>query len=258
MNTLHIYKKEMRNYFNSSIAYVLFAIFLFIVGFIFAISLIRYSEFSMMAVQNPQMMGRLNAREMIVSPLFGLMAFLMVFLIPVLTMRIFSEERKQGTVELLFTYPITEFQLVFGKFLASVTVLLVMFLFTFAYTLILAKYITPMPWPVIGAGYLGLLLVSVAFLALGTWISSITSDQVTAALATVGGLLMFWIIGNAGMLGDVPPTVRTVFEQLAISEHFQGFAMGTIDTHNIVFMLSFTFLFIFMTIQALETRKWKG
>jgi ABC-2 type transport system permease protein len=258
MNTLYIYKKEMRNYFNSSIAYVLFAIFLFIVGFIFAISLIKYGEFSTIALQNPQMMGRLNPREMIISPLFGLMAFLMVFLIPVLTMRIFSEERKQGTVELLFTYPITELQLVFGKFLASISVLLVMFLFTFAYTLILAKYLNPLPWPVIGAGYLGLFLISVAFLALGTWISSITTDQITSALATVGGLLMFWIIGSAGMLGDMPQTMRTVFGQMAISEHFQNFAMGIIDTHSVIYMLSFIFLFIFMTVQALETRKWKG
>jgi ABC-2 type transport system permease protein len=258
MNTLHIYKKEMRNYFRSSIAYVFFAMFLLIVGFIFAVSFKGYSDFSMMAVQNPQMMSRLNPREMILTPLFGLMAFLLIFQIPVLTMRIFSEERKQGTVELLFTYPITEMQLIMGKFLASVTILLIMFMFTFSYFLILAKHLNPLPWAVVGAGYLGLFLVSMAFLALGTWISSITSDHVTSALATVGCLLIFWIIGNVSMLGDISPVLSTVFEQISLADHFNKFAKGVIETHAIAYLLSFIFLFMFMTVQSLETRKWKG
>ncbi len=256
MNIYHIFKKELRTYFNSSIAYVFFIFFLLIVGFFVFLSIARYSEMSMFMVRSPGMMDQVNPQDMILTPLFSLMAFLLIFLVPVLTMKLFSEEKKLGTIELLFTYPITEFQLVMGKLLASIVVLLVIFVFSLSYMVIYGHYFTPNSWGPVISGYLGLFLVSMSFLAFGMWVSSLTADQVTSALATVGGILIFWVIGAGktatyGTLGDV-------LSQISLVEHFQPFSKGIIDTHDVVFFLCFIFFFIFLTIQVLEVRKWKG
>ena len=260
MNTFHIFNKEMRNYFNSTVAYVFFVIFLVIVGFFFYLSMVHYNVQSMYASRNPAMWQRLNPIETILTPLFGLMGFLLIFMIPVLTMRLFAEEKKLGTIELLFTYPVTELQMVLGKFLASVMVLVVIFAFSFVYILLFNKAFAfkgvDIPWGNIVAGYSGLLLLSLAFMSFGMWISSLTSDQVTSALSTVGGLLALWVIGSARM--DVSGRLLKVVEQLSLSDHFRDFTIGVIDTHHVVFFLCFILLFIFLTVQVLEVRKWKG
>jgi len=260
MNTLHIFNKELRNYFNSTIAYVFLIFFLVIVGLFFYLSMVNYSLQSMFASRNPMMMQRMNPVENIITPIFGLMGFLLIFMIPVLTMRLFAEEKKLGTIELLFTYPITEGQLVLGKFLASMVVLLFIFLFSSVYFL-LYKHAFSLGWPKfplgnIMSGYLGLLLISLSFMAFGMWISSLTSDQVTAALSTVGSLLLFWIVGSARL--DLIGNWQKLVEQLSMSDHFRDFTLGVIDTHHVVFMLCFIFFFLFLTIQILEVRKWKG
>ncbi|MCE1246558.1 MAG: ABC transporter permease subunit [Firmicutes bacterium] len=260
MNTFHIMRKELRNYFSSTIAYAFLAIFLFIVGFFFYMSMVNYSMQSTFAARNPMMIQRMNPSDLILSPLFSLMGFLLIFLIPVLTMRLFAEERKLGTIELLFTYPITEMQLVMGKFLAAVSVLVLMFGFTTVYMVLFTKafgYVsTQIPWGSMGAGYLGLFLLSMAFMAFGMWVSSMTSDQVTSALATVGGLLVFWIIGSARM--DLSGPLMKVVEQISLVEHFQDFTKGVIDTHHIIYLVCFILFFVFLTIQVMEVRKWKG
>jgi len=225
MNTYYIFKKEMRNYFNSSIPYVFFIFFLLLVGFFFFVSMIRYSEISMFATRNPQLMRNFSPREAILAPHFLRMGFLLIFLIPVISMRLFSEEKKLGTIELLFTYPITDWQLVMGKFLAAAVVILIIFIFSFSYMVVYNRYFTSVPWGVVGSGYLGLLLLTTSFLSLGMWISSLTSDQVTSALATVSGILIFWIIGwgetaTSGVLA-------TVLKELSLSDHFRNFAQGT-------------------------------
>jgi ABC-2 type transport system permease protein len=253
-------RKELRNYFSSTIAYAFLVIFLFIVGFFFYYSMVTYSMQSMYAARNPMMMQRMNPTDAILSPLFSLMGFMLVFLIPVLTMRLFAEERKLGTIELLFTYPITELQLVFGKFLAAVSVLVMMFGFTSVYIILYNKAFgfvsSQIPWGTIGSGYLGLFLLSLAFMSFGMWVSSMTSDQVTSALATVGGLLVFWIIGSARM--DLSGIPMKIVEQISLVEHFQDFAKGVIDTHHVVYLVCFIMFFVFLTIQVLEVRKWKG
>lgn len=260
MNTFCIFKNELRKYFNSTIAYAFFIIFLVIVGFFFYLSIVQYGIRSMMATRNPMMMQQLNPVEFIITPLFQLMAFLLIFFMPVLTMRLFSEEKKLGTIELLFTYPVTEWQMVMGKFLASMVVLALIFFFTFVYVIlynnILAFDPSKAPWGTIISGYLGLFLLSVSFLAFGMWVSSLTSDQVTSALATTGGLLLFWVIGSARM--DVNPALVKLVTQLSLVEHFQDFTKGIIDTHHIIFLLCFIAFFVFLTVQFLEVRKWKG
>ena len=260
MNTFHIYNKEMRNYFNSTVAYVFFVIFLLVVGFFFYLSMVNYNIQSMYASRNPAMMQQLNPVAAILTPIFGLMGFLLIFMIPVLTMRLFAEEKKLGTIELLFTYPITDLQMVLGKFLAAMTVLVVIFAFSGIYILLFTKAFAfaaaDIPWGNIISGYLGLLLMSLSFMSFGMWVSSLTYDQVTAALATVGGLLMFWIVGSARM--DLSGPLLNVVEQLSMSDRFRDFTLGIIDTHHVVFLSCFIIFFIFLTVQVLEVRKWKG
>jgi len=218
-------------------------------------------------------MDQFNPRDMIMTPLFGLMNFLLIFLVPVITMRLFSEEKKLGTIELLFTYPLTELQMVMGKFLAAVTVMFVIYGFSFIYFILYFKYFagTPgidagffatlstwiknAPWGTVAAGYLGLFLVSTSFLSFGMWISSLTSDQVSSALGTIGGLLLFWVIG-AGKI-DAQPPLSDVLAQLSITEHSQNFSKGIIDTHDVVFFVCFILFFLYLTVQILEVRKWK-
>lgn len=257
MNTLQIFKKELRNYFNSSIAYVFFAFFLYIVGRYFYLLFLSYSQASMFATRSMAMMQRLNPVDLILSKIFFLMGFLLIFLMPVITMRLFSEERKLGTIELLFTYPITEIQMVMGKYLAAVVMTAVVFLFTFTYMIIFKNYITPTPWGVIGSSYLGLFLLSLSFLSFGMWVSSVTADQVTAALSTVGGLLILWLVGSGRNLIN-NETLSEILSQVSLLEHFQNFVKGIIDTNDIVYFICFILLFLFLTVQALEIRKWKG
>ncbi len=256
MNTFQIFKKELRNYFNSSIAYVFFTFYLIITGYYFYVLMIRYSQMSMYATRSMHMMSRTNPVDGVLSPLFSLMGFLMIFLIPVITMRLFSEEKKLGTMELLFTYPVTEMQIIMGKFLAALMVMLFIYGFSIVYMIVFTRYITPTPWGIIGSSYLGLFLLSLAFLAFGMWISSLTSDQVTAALGTVGGLLIFWVMG-AGKFA-LSPRMGEIIEQLAMVNHFQNFVKGIIDTHDLVYFICFIFIFIFLTLQMLEIRKWRG
>ncbi|MCD4783477.1 MAG: ABC transporter permease [Candidatus Eremiobacteraeota bacterium] len=261
MNTFHIMRKELRTYFNSTIAYAFFLIFLFIVGYLFTFTIFQYSDFSQLAIRNPMMMQKLNPAQSILTPLFQLMGFLLIFLVPVLTMRIFAEEKKLGTIELLFTYPVTEMQLVIGKFLASTAILFIMFLFSFVYIILFNNVFAfkgaEVPWGIIFSGYLGIFLLSLSFMAFGMWVSSLTSDQVTSALATVGGLLLFWIIGSAQSQFTNPVLVGIV-RQLSLVNHFQDFTKGIINTHHLVYFICFILFFVFLTVQVLEVRKWKG
>lgn len=260
MNVFTIMRKELRNYFISPVAYAFFIIFLAIVGFFFYLTLSHYSLQCMFASRTPQMLDKLDPIEGIIQPLFSLMGFLMIFFIPVLTMRLFAEEKKLGTMELLFTYPITDFQLVMGKFLASMCVMLIITAFSLIYIILYNTVFkltgAQIPWGIFGSGYLGLLLLSLSFISFGIWVSSLTSDQVTAALATVGGLLVFWIIGSAKM--EATGWMLKVVSQLSLVEHFQDFAKGVLDTHHIVYLVCFSIFFLFLTVQVLEVRKWNG
>jgi ABC-2 type transport system permease protein len=256
MNAIHILRKELRNYFSSPIAYVFFAFFLFIVGYYFYLIILGYGQRSMYASQYVQLMTKLNPVDSILSPMFNLRGFLLIFLIPVLTMRLFAEEKKLGTIELLFTYPITEMHLIAGKMVASIIVMMVIFGFSFVFMVVYNNYFNPAPWSVIFCGYLGLFLLSLAFISFGMWISSLTSDLVTAALGTIGGLLIFWVIGSGRM--TTTGLVSDIMAQVSMVEHFQRFSKGILDSHDVVYFACFIFFFAFLTLQVLEIRKWKG
>jgi len=249
MNCLPVYKKELRSYFTSPIAYVVILFFLLVTGIFFMVFISDFNMASMNA-QSPYGGGyNLNITYRVVRPLLGNMCVILLFVMPLITMKPFAEERKTGTMELLFTYPLSDLDVLLGKFFASFTLFLVMLALTLVYPLFMAIHSSPEPGTLV-SGYLGLVLMASAFIALGLFISSLTENQIIAAVATFGMLLIFWIIQWTG--------TSEILRHLSILEHFNKFAEGMIDTRDVVYYLSFTVLWMFMTLRVLESKKWRG
>ncbi len=245
-----VFNRELKAYFSSILAWVLVSIYLLIVGFIVAFSIEDFADMSMAAMQG---MRQANAMEQLVPPLLTTMGFLLLFFLPLLTMRLFAEERRSGTLDLLLTYPLTEAQILAGKFMAAMTVVGMMLAFTLSGFIMLGR-LTPLDWPVLGIGYLGLLLLSAAFLAFGMWASSLTSSQLVAAVVTYGGLLMLWILSGVDRSG----ALKERFGDLSALAHLTNLTKGVLDTQDLVYFLALAALFLFLTARVLESRKWRG
>ena len=256
MGTLAIFKKEMRAYFASPIAYAIFTLFLVICGYFFYSFLIYYSLASMQASMSPGLGAGLNVTDSILRPLFTNMSVVLLFLMPMLTMRLFAEERKQGTLELLLTYPVRDGEVLLGKFMSAVALTALLLLATGIYPLLLTLWGEVELYPVL-TGYLGLLLLAAAFIALGLLCSSLTENQIVAATFTFGALLLFWIIGWAASLAEGDWGV--LFRQLSIVEHFVGsFARGVLELKDVAYYVGMASFFLFATLKSLEIRRWKG
>ena len=213
MRTWAVFKKELRLYFSSPIAYAVLTIFSLISGWFFYNVFGYYVMASMQAAMNPMMARDLSVIEGVLRPLFQNMSVIMLLMMPILTMRLFAEEKKSGTIELLLTYPVRDGEVLLGKYLAALAVFAAMLALTLAYPLIMA-WVTPLEWGPLATGYLGLLLQGAAFIAIGILISSLTENQIVAAVATFGTLLIFWVIGwaptrPAGPWGACCPTCRS-------------------------------------------------
>jgi len=258
-----IFKKEMRAYFLSPTAYIVMAIFLFVSGWLFDARLNWYSMYAMRAMQQPG--ADMNLTEFITRPLFNNLCFLFLIVLPIVTMRTFAEEKRQGTLELLFTYPLTEWQMILGKFLGALTVPGIIMILTSSYFVLLHKLTSAgaapgaasgVEWPTIITGYLGLLLMTAAFLSLGLWASSLTEHQVVAFIITFGTLLFLWIVSWGQQMIQGP--AGEIFQSLSIQEHFDNFSKGVILTTDVLYYVCFTLFFLFLTSQNLEARKWRG
>jgi ABC-2 type transport system permease protein len=169
-------------------------------------------------------------------------------------MRLMAEEQKLGTIELLLTSPVGDWEIVVGKYLASLAILVGTVAFTLYYTIMLVVFANPDPGPIY-AGYLGLFLYSAAALSVGLLASTLTSNQIVAAVVAMGILLALYSIDFA--TGAVGGTASTVLSGMSIRSHFDDFNRGTIDTKHVVYYLSFTAFFLFLTIRALESRRWR-
>jgi gliding motility-associated transport system permease protein len=250
-----VFKKEMRLYFSSPIAYVVFAIFTLIAGWFFYNVFAYYTLISMQSAMNPMMARDMSVTEGVMRPLFQNISVILLFLLPLLTMRLFAEEKKSGTIELLLTYPVRDGEVLAGKFLAAGAVYGLLLLLTLTYPGLMAAF-GRVEWGAILTGYLGLLLLGAAFLAVGVFISSLTENQIVAGSATFGALLGFWLIGwGADAAGGV---ARTVLQYLSIIEHMDGFGKGVIDTKDVVYYLTVTAFALFLTLRALDAKRWKG
>ena len=235
--TLAIARKELVIYFTSPMAYVVAAVFVALTGVFFIDSIDRpFAEASM--------------RGMLVNSVF----FLLTLIPPILTMRLLAEEQKLGTLELLLTAPVRDYDVVIGKFLASFVILSTTVLLTLFYVILLFFYSDPDPGPIL-SGYLGFLLFGSAALAIGLLASSLTANQIVAAVVGIGIILLFTLIDRVSeILGG---TVANVLDQLSLATHFDSFARGVIDTSDIIYYLMLTMVFLFLTIRSLESRRWR-
>ena len=254
---LAITKRELGYYFFSPVAYSLFAMFLLIAGYFFYSHMALYRLASIEISRYAQIMGArdLSVDENILRFLFSEISVVMLLMLPIITMRLFAEEKKSGSIEMLFTWPITDGEMIFGKYLSALTVFSLMLFLTLPYTGFIAYY-TPPPWGSIAAGYFGLFLMGAAFISFGLFVSTLTENQVIAGAITFGGLLLFWLL--AWTVGDKTGAFASTIKYLSIVEHFDPFTKGVIDTTDVVYYISFIFLFLFLTLRSLESKQWRG
>jgi ABC-2 type transport system permease protein len=250
-----VYRKELYQLFASPIFYVVAFIFVALAGYFFYSSVAYYSLVSFQASRNPFVAEQLNLTAMVIEPFFGSISIVLLLMVPLITMRLFSEERKTGTVELLFTYPISDKSTLLGKFAAAVSILLLLLAGTLPAMFVLEIFTSP-HWPTILAGYLGLSLMGSGFVSLGLCASSFTQNQIVAAAISFGALLLLWIIGWAESL--VGPTLGSVLTYFSLLSHFENFTKGILDSRDLLFHLLFVILFLFTTLRVLESRQWRG
>ncbi len=252
---LAIYKRELTFFFNSIIAYAVLGVFLLISGYFFYNLLAYFNLISNQAMQNPYMARQLSLTEGVMQPLFGNISIVLLLIMPLLTMRLLSEEKKSGTAELLFTYPISDWDAILGKYFATLTVFALMLGLTLLYPLLLSKYADPEPGPIL-SGYLGLLLMGTAFLSMGLFFSSLGENQIVAGVLTFGFGLFFLIIG--WITPFVSPIIAKIVGEMSILQHLDNFTKGIIDTNDIVYYMNFTLFFLFLSSRVLESNRWRS
>lgn len=250
-----VLRKELAVYFATSIFYVTGFFFLVLGGYFFYSNTLYYTLISFQASQNLQLATYLNPLQMVFRPLFATLAVVLLLLVPLLTMRLLAEEKRSGTAELLFTYPLTDWHIILGKFLAALIIYAIFLACTLAYPL-LYSLLGHLDWLALGSCYLGLLLLGGACLALGLFASSLTENQIIAAVTAFALLLLFWIIGWQQEIGA--PGWKGVFAGLSMMDHYDTFIRGVIDTRDLVYYLSFIFFFLFLTKRQLESRRWRA
>lgn len=256
MRWLPVYRKELRSYFSSPVAYVILFVFVGVIGvWWYFWDFQQYLLLSMHTSRMPGYGGAPNVNETVIKSLFWNISLIMLFSVPLLTMRLFSEEKKSGTYELLFTLPLRDWETFLGKFLACWTFFALMLALTAIYPLTMAILTNPELWPIL-TGYLGMLLLGGAFISLGIFISSLTENQIVAAFATYGTLLVPFVLGLTTGIGG--PTLANILRELNIYEHVTSFIDGVIDTKDVLFYLLFFCLFVFLTLRSLESGRWRG
>jgi ABC-2 type transport system permease protein len=249
-----IFRREVAAYFNSAMAWTLMAVYMFVVGQMFVQTVVTFAEYSLTAGSSPFGAPPLSLIDRIMVPTFWWMGFLLLFMLPLLTMRLIAEESRTGTLEMLFTYPLTEAEIVMGKFAGAMSVVVAMMTMSASLFVALAQLVT-VEWKVVASGFLGVFLMSCAFVSFGIWASSISSSQVLAAAISYGGLLSSWLVV---MVTRDMENVKEVFGDISVFANLQQMAQGTLSTHQFVYYLAWTGLFLFLTIRMLESRKWGG
>lgn len=236
-NVYYIAKRELGSYFASPIAYVVSAVYLAVIGGLFGF-ILYYS------------------REATLRYLFGhvIVILFLVLVTQALTMRLLAEEQRSGTLELLLTSPVRDWEVVLGKYLASLCVFLAMMLLTAYMPITLFRVGKPDVGPLL-SGYLGYVLLGAALLAIGLFASSLTQNQIVAAVVGIGITLLMWLVsGLADMVGGV---LKDIVEYLPLFAHYNDMMRGVIDTKDILYYVSVVLLFLFLSVRVLESRRWK-
>jgi len=255
-NVFTIAGREVRSYFSSPVAYVLLAAFLALAGYFFFALLSAFNQslaiYQMM--RNPEMMSRFNLNEMVIRPLLHNMSVLLIFVIPAITMRLFPEEKTSGTYELLLTSPVRVSEIVLGKFLGGLALVMLMVFLSGFFGLLLLAYGNP-ELPMMLSGYLGLALMAISFLAIGTLISSFTDNVVVAYTGALFALLVLYTIGWLGETVQGP--LGSMIKYVSITDHFQELLKGLIDTKDLVYFATVLVVSLFLTLRSVESVRWR-
>jgi ABC-2 type transport system permease protein len=253
-NVWNVFRKELRSYFVSPIAYVLIVMFALIFGWFYWNMLGAFLYYSMASQMRGEMMP-MNINEQIVRQLLGNMNVVGLFFIPVITMRLFAEEKRNGTIELLATSPIRDTEVILGKWLAAVGLYAGMLLLTALNLIFLFKYGNP-DWKPLAVGYLGLLFQAAALLAIGTFISSLTKNQIIAGAVTFGVCLLLFVLGWTS--GYETATWAQVLSYMSVTTHMESFAKGVLDSKDTLYYVTVIFVGLFLTARSLESLRWRS
>ena len=255
-NILAIAHKELKAYFASPIAYIVIGLWALMYGYFFVALMnffVRQSmQMNQFGMQGPQAM---NVNQQLIRPLLQNVLILILFLMPMVTMRAYAEEKRSGTIELLLTSPLTDFQIIVGKFLGAMALYGCMLAVTLIHIGLLFLYGRP-EWKPIVTAYIGLLLMGGCFIAVGLFISSLTRNQIVAGMVTFAVFLMLWIITWIGSFSG--PTVDKLTQYLSIVDHFDDFGKGVLDTTHIIYYVSFITFGLFLTAKSVDMERWRG
>jgi ABC-2 type transport system permease protein len=199
--------------------------------------------------------GNVNVNEQMIRGVLQNAAVIILFVMPMITMRTYSEEKRSGTIELLLTSPLTDFEIIVGKFLGAMGLFCGMLLVTMVDVAILFRLGNP-EWRPIAAGYLGLLLMGGCFISVGLLISSLTKNQIVAGIMTFAVFLMLWVIN--WLADSSGPTGQAILSFLSITDHFDDFTKGIIDTKHLAYYLSFITFGLFLTAKSVDSERWRG
>jgi ABC-2 type transport system permease protein len=244
-----ILKRELKSYFASPIAYIILVVFLVLSGIFFFF----YLESFIKSQFDPRFQlfrEKLNLNEFVIHPYFGTISVVLLFMIPLITMRLIAEERKNFTAELLFTSPVRVSQIVLGKFLASFSLFVLMVVLSAIYLVVLRAYGNPDLGPVLSA-YLGLFLLGGSLISVGLFASSLTENQIVAAVISFGILLVFWILGASSDADN------SILGYISVINHLDNFTKGVIALRDIVYYISFIFFGLFLTYTIVESQRWR-
>jgi len=253
-NILAIAHKELKSYFSTPIAYVVIGFFALLFGYFFYAMLIIFN-------QQSQQLGGLGGggnadiNQQLIRPLFLNASVILLFVLPLITMRTYSEEKRSGTIELLLTSPVTDVEIIVGKFLGAMALYAAMLGITLIHMVLLFAWGNPEP-KVVLMGYLGLLLMGGCFISVGLLISSLTKNQIVSGMVTFAVFLLLWVINwIASFTG---PTTQSVLNYLSITDHFDDFTKGILDTKHLVYYFSVMSFGLFLTARSVDTERWKG
>ncbi len=236
-NIFAVARREFQGYFNSLIAYVFLVIYLLLTNWLF------FRPFFLN--------GQADMRNM-----FAIIPWVFLFFVPAITMRLWAEEKKIGTMELLMTLPIKDSEAVLGKFLAALGLLATALILTFPTPIIVSTLGNLDPGPMWGA-YLGSILIGAAYLAIGVFISSLTENQIVAFIISIVVIFLLYIMGNDMVLFSAPAAFASVLEFLSLGSHFDSIGRGVIDLRDIMYYLSVIVFFLYLNIKSVESRKWR-
>lgn len=253
-NVIVIFKKELKSYFASPIAYLLLAIFAVIFGFFFYSA----TRFFILQGMQMQMMGRgmpMDVNEYVIRPLLTNASVIGLFLIPMITMRLYAEEKRSGTIELLMTSPVRDLEIVLGKWFAALVLYASILAVSGINIAVLYAFGRPDLKPIL-VGFLGLILQGGCLLAIGIFISTLTKNQIIAGGATFAVCLMLWVLDWVSAYDQ--SAWAKVVSYLSVVTHFEPFSKGVIDTKDIIFYLSMIFFGLFLTTRSVESLRWRA